>query len=112
MLRAGKLRYFGTIEQLDPDAGNDAAGQPVIEWVTFATANGELLPLVSGFERLIAGALQSGSMFKFTCRRIEGVTTAMRFNYRGRIFDIRSTRDIEERTRVTEMILEEGVNRG
>ena len=63
-------------------------------------------------EQLGGDAFLSQSTYRITIRWISGITTAMRVNWGGRLFNIANTNDIEGRNRVLELTCTEGLSHG
>ena len=103
---ASRLRQRVTIEQ--PSESADGAGGTTRSWTTLATVWAELLPL-RGAENLLAFQQQAELTHRVTLRYRDDVTTAMRLSYDSRVFNIRSTRNVEERDQLLELLVEEGV---
>lgn len=95
-MRAGRLRRQITIEV--GTATQDATGQEILSWATFATVRASVEPL-NGKESFTAEQEQAKATTRFRVRYIEGVTPKMRVNYDGRLFNIVSVLDPHDRRR-------------
>jgi len=87
---------------------DDGYGGKTISWATFATVWARVKPL-KGFEKLRAMQIQSEVTHKITIRYRSGITTGMRVNFNSRIFNIKSSININEDDQWLEIIAEEGV---
>jgi SPP1 family predicted phage head-tail adaptor len=85
-MRAGELREFIVIEQRGASAP-DALGEATPVWQTFARAWARLDPL-RGREFQMPGQEAAERRIVLRTRSIDGVTSAMRVRFRGRILDI------------------------
>lgn len=103
-MNAGKLRHRATIQQLVNT--DDGAGGSIETWQNVATVWAAIEPL-RGNERYTAQQVQSTLTHKVTIRYREGIKPQMRLTYKGRIFDIESVIDIEERHRWLELFCSE-----
>lgn len=91
-----------------PTETADGAGGFTITWNNFASVWAEIIPL-RGREELQSAKIQEVKNFKITIRYLSGITTKMRINFGGRIFNIRAVMNMMEESSVTEIIAEEGV---
>ena len=105
-LYAGKLRHSITIERetITPD---DSGGQD-IEWTTNKTLKAFIKPK-SGNERLRGMQLESPTTHAVFIRYTADILTTDRVNFGGRLMQIRSVINIEERSKWIELGCEEGV---
>lgn len=103
-MNTGKLRHRATIQQLV--STDDGAGGSIETWQNVATVWAAIEPL-RGNERYTAQQVQSTLTHKVTIRYREGIKPQMRLTYKGRIFDIESVIDIEERHRWLELLCSE-----
>lgn len=100
------LRKRITIETSTETA--DTAGGFTTSWATFATVWAGFEPL-RGRENYQDMILQSTTNYRVTIRYLAGVTTKMRIKLGGRLFNIRSIMNPEERGEMLEFMVEEGV---
>lgn len=106
MMNVGQLRHRVTIQQLT--RVEDEGGGYAEVWTEVATVWAAIKPL-RGNERYEAQQVQSTLTHKVTIRYREGIKPQMRLTYKGRIFDIESVIDIEERHRWLELLCSEVV---
>jgi SPP1 family predicted phage head-tail adaptor len=96
-VRAGLLRHRITIER--PTETLTTLGEPVQSWTPVATIWVSVEHRDAG-ERFSDGRIFSERRTRFGGRwLISGVTTPMRVNFGGRLFDLTSVDDLEERHR-------------
>lgn len=105
-MRAGALRHTLVIEQ--PTETQDAHGQAVPSWSTFATVPGSLEPL-NGREIFAAAQVQAEITARARIRYLAGVTAKMRITFESKIYAITAVIDRELRHRELELLLAEGV---
>jgi len=67
---------------------------------------------ISAREILAAGQVQGEITHRIRCRYFEGVTTATRIVYKGRIFDIKSALNLREKNSELEILCTEGASNG
>ena len=108
-MQAGQLRRRVTIQQRS--ATQDEYGQPLNSWTDVTTVCAAIEPM-SGRELLAAQAVNSEVSHNVTIRYIPGITAAMRLNYGGRLFNIHSVLDENERHRMLTLQCSEGMNDG
>lgn len=111
MIRIGRLRHYVTIEQ--PVQTRSASGAAVVtSWSTVATNVPCSIDPISGREFLAAGQVQSEVDTKITLRTFPGLTTAMRINANGVLYDIRAV--LPDPTQRSHMLVmcKSGINRG
>jgi SPP1 family predicted phage head-tail adaptor len=104
-MHSGELRKRATLQTETQTP--DGAGGYALAWADVATVWVEIQPL-SGSEVLAAGHLEGHVTHKVTLRYISGMTTDMRLLYGGRVFNVRSVMNVDERNRWTELLVEEG----
>lgn len=105
---ASRLKQRIIIQQ--PIETADGVGGTTRSWNDVATVWAELVPLRSGRgEALVNRQLEATVTHRVTIRYRADVTTAMRINYGGRVFNIRSVTNIGEANVTLEMLAEEGV---
>jgi SPP1 family predicted phage head-tail adaptor len=105
-MRTGERRKHVILqsEQQTPDG----AGGYTLAWTNFATVWAEITP-VTGDTVFVSGHLEAHITHKMTIRYLAGVTTDMRILWNSRTFNIRAVTNVEERNRVLELLVEEGV---
>jgi SPP1 family predicted phage head-tail adaptor len=105
----GLLRHRIAIEAgtRTPDAGGGTSN-PWAAPTTVAEVWAAIQPL-QGDERLRAQQLQSRVTHKIVLRYRPDIRTSHRVNFNGRIFNIRSVINLDERSRWLELMCEEGV---
>lgn len=82
-----------TIEESTPT--DDGRGGQTDVWTTFATITGFVTP-EKGSESLKDDRVDTNQMYKFAFQHIDGVTTEMRVNYNGDLFNITSVESIKD----------------
>jgi SPP1 family predicted phage head-tail adaptor len=102
----GELRQRVTLQQEVP--ATDGAGGYGLVWADIVTLWAKVEPL-TGRERVAARKIEESVTHRILLRRRRDVTAAMRIFYDGRLFNIRTVRDLGERDRFTELLAEEGV---
>jgi SPP1 family predicted phage head-tail adaptor len=110
-VKAGKLRHLVAVERL-VDQTPTAEGQPAQEWAPLARRYAAVEPvegLGGGREYLQANALQADLTHQVTVRYLAGVTPKMRVNFGGRILEVISVGNVEERDRMTVLWCKEKV---
>lgn len=105
----GKLNKRLTIQQRAP--GQDASGQPTLNWVDVVTVWAGIRPL-SSRELIAAQASQSEISHEITIRYRSDVTAAMRGVYKGRYFNFGMPRNMDESNRELVIPATEGLNKG
>lgn len=105
-LLASLLRHRVTIEQ--PVLVADGQGGYTKSWSTFATVWARMIP-ASGSENASTGQQVSEINYRVTIRPLAGVTNAMRLNWGGRVFNIRSVMDPDGMEASLVLNVEEGV---
>lgn len=104
--RAGLLRHQITIES--PTRTQDSLGEPLLTWSTFATTRASVEPL-RGMELIQAAGVEANITHRVTIRFRDGLRPDMRIRHRGRVLNIVSVSDIEERERRIEIMCKEQV---
>lgn len=99
------LRWRITIEQLV--LSDDGQGGHSESWSTLATPWAKLEPL-SASQIWHAQQLEHRVTHKITIRYRNDIESNMRILFEGRIFHIKSFRDLESQKRFTEIMAEEG----
>jgi len=93
-MRAGKLSHPVTIQR---DAGVvNSSGQVIPNWVTYAERRAGIRPL-SGREYMQAQSLGAEVTHEVAIRYDQGVTSGMRVLHNGRILEIESVMNIDEK---------------
>jgi head-tail adaptor len=112
MLRAGKLRIRGTIEQRG--ITQDASGDQSQTWTTFLVAYMSIIGLSVGRESVNAEATQNVSIYTVEMRYFPGITAGMRIRYGTRYFNIIKPPKSDEEGRNRRMAFEvqEGLKDG
>lgn len=95
-MQAGKLRHRITIER--PTETSTPLGEPVQTWVLVTTLQVSIEHRDAG-ERFSDGRIFSERRARFGGRWVSGLTTQMRVNFGGRLFDLKAVDDLEERHR-------------
>jgi SPP1 family predicted phage head-tail adaptor len=108
-MQAGQLRKRVTIQQRSQT--QDEYGQPLLTWSDVATVYAAIEPM-NGRELIAAEAVNSDVTHNVTMRYRAGITAAMRLNYQGRLFNIHTILDENERHRMLTLICSEGMNDG
>ena len=108
-MRAGQLRHRVIIQT--PTETQDAQGQPVKSWGTFATVHANVLPL-KGREYFNAQQINAETTTKFVIRYLAGITEKMRISYDSKLYNIQGIVNVGERDRIIELMCGEGVNNG
>lgn len=103
---AGKLRHQITIQQ--PTRTQDSFGEPLLTWSAFAVTRASVEPIV-GRELTQAAKVEGDMTHRVYVRFRDGITTDMRILHRGRVFNILSVGDVEERERRIEIRCKEEV---
>lgn len=114
VLSAGTLRRRITLQQQSTSV--DAYGQPVVTWADVATIWASLEPSF-GRELIAAQAVNLDQPTTITIRWQSAFSNprsvaAMRAVYKGRIFNIHSVQNEDERNSMLTLIASEGLNDG
>ena len=107
--RGGQYRHYITIQQR-VDAV-DGFGQPQPTWSTFAQVFAAVEPL-NGREFFAANQFETEVTVRIKIRYLSGVTTKMRVNWSGKVYDIKSIINISERDKIMQLMCREGTNDG
>lgn len=94
-VRTGELDRRITIEQ-PTTTGYDGAGQPTVEWTSFATVWAKREPL-SGSEQFAADQRYARQGAVFTVRHLPGLTPAMRVFCEGTYYQIEDVAEMDRR---------------
>lgn len=113
-MRANELRHRIDIQVRS--TGRDAQNRPLDTWSTVASPRAKIVPL-SGRERFSGNAGRTDISHLVTIRYQAQFSSpqsmaGMRFLYAGRIFNITSSRDVDERHFDIELTASEGMNDG
>jgi SPP1 family predicted phage head-tail adaptor len=117
MIAAGKLRHRITIQELSaasPDV--TGSGMPDESWVDVASVDASIEHLsgteLYGTELYAAQEHHAEVTTRITIRYRSGINAKQRIVFRGKIYNIKSAPDFEERRRVIKILATEGVNEG
>lgn len=102
----GSMRHFITVQSATSSV--DSGGGRAVVYATFR----KLLAHVkqeSGREKYEQGVLGDKSVFTFTIRYVDGITTAMRIKFDNKFFQIRSIINEDERNKYLIIKCDEGV---
>lgn len=105
-MRSGDLRRRVTIQKQVPS--KDSEGLPIIMWLNVATVYAAIEPL-RGREFFQAGAEISEVNTRIRIRYLSGVLPNMRVLYGSRIFNVRTSIDIDDRHREMHLMCQEVV---
>lgn len=100
MIQSGELKNKLSIETLT--ITQDTRGTPVDTWTEFANVWGAIKP-ISGREYFDSQTENTETTHRVIIRFLSGLTTKMRINHGGRLFDIESIINPKEQNR--ELIL-------
>lgn len=103
-MRGGRLRHLVVIQKNTP--GQSGSGAEVPSWATFATTYAAVEP-IKGREYFQAGRVNAETTHLITIRHAAGVDEGMRVSWDGRLFDITSAINIEERDREMQLVCTE-----
>jgi len=106
-MKIGQLRH--RLEIQEKRSVMDEWGNQVSEWFTVATAWAAIEP-IRGEEYWAAGAQQRETTHRVTMRYVPGVTPKHRLLFGNRILEIESTLNLEERSRLLELLCKERLN--
>jgi SPP1 family predicted phage head-tail adaptor len=106
-MKIGQLRH--RLEIQEQRSVRDEWGNQVSEWFTVATAWAAIEP-IRGEEYWAAGAQQGETIHRVTMRYVPGVTPKHRLLFGDRILEIESTLNLEERSRLLELLCKERLN--
>lgn len=102
----GKMRHSIEVRELQ-EVPDNMGGQST-EWVTVWTKKA-LIETLSGFERLRSMQLKATLTHKIVIRYFAGLTPKHQILFDGRLFQIRSVINVEERNRFYELSCDEVV---
>ena len=105
-MMAGRLRHRVDIESVTES--QTASGQVTRSWSLFEPVWANI-GRVSGNEYVQGETQIAEATHKIECRYLAGVTPKMRVNFNGRIFNILSVANVDERGIRLEMITKEAV---
>lgn len=106
-MKIGQLRH--RLEIQEQRSVRDEWGNQVSEWFTVATAWAAIEP-IRGEEYWAAGAQRGETIHRVTMRYVPGVTPEHRLLFGDRILEIESTLNLEERSRLLELLCKERLN--
>lgn len=106
-MMAGALRHRITIQE-DKGATVNALNERVEGWTTLTTRYGSVEPL-TGRELWTAQQVQADITHKIRMRYYAGMKPTMRLVFQGRIFNIGSIRNLEEKREELEIFCKEQV---
>lgn len=109
-MNPGDLRHRITIQSPTGTAQNQC-GEDVPAYTTFATVWAAVEPL-RGREYLEAQKIRPEMQYRVRIRYLAGVTTDMQVVYRGKILDIQSIINVDERNRELHLMCLEGDQNG
>ncbi len=98
-MRAGALRHPIVIEEVTSEA-RDAVGGVTPTWTTFASP-WSAVQSGAGREFFAAKERHGTISHLFIIRQLDGITPKMRVSFDGRVFDILSAINVDERDRAT-----------
>ena len=93
-MKIGKLRHKITIQKFTHS--RDSFGAMIPEWVDFASSWASISP-VSGKEYFAAHQINAEITTKITIRYMPGIAPEMRVAFKGRVFEILSVLNFEEK---------------
>ncbi len=108
-LRAGRLRHRGEIER--PDKTTNEYGEPDVSWLHVATVWCSIEPM-RGRERMDAMHVQAEVDTRIIMRwgrHVEDVAPSYRFLARGKVYDIKSVINVDERDREIHLMVREHI---
>jgi SPP1 family predicted phage head-tail adaptor len=104
-MNIGKMRHKVTIQK-DDGAGNDGGGNVVANWVDVATVWAQVTPMSADVRQ--AGQDMHQITHTVTIRYRNDINSAMRFNFNGRILDIKHIKNVDERNQELQITCIEG----
>lgn len=111
-MQAGKLRHRVTLQRYVLGSPSQTlTGAPDGGWEDYLTVSASIEP-ISGREPFLAQAHLSEITHKVRMRYRDGITSAMRVSWNGRLFDIKYSMNWEERNRELQLLCVEGVSEG
>ena len=103
---AGKLRHPISIER--KVSAPDGVGGVELTWESIIDLRAAIDP-VSGNERFAAQRIEADVTHRLLFRWFDGLRASDRINFKGRLFNIRLIRNLEEKNRIYEVTAVEGV---
>lgn len=103
MFAAGRLNQRITIQQ--PAASQDAYGEMVPSWTTFATVWAEVKPVL-GSEAVVNGMTLAQAPVKVRIRHLAGVLPTMRVVHETRTLAVRSVAEMDSAGQIDELLCE------
>lgn len=109
-IRAGRLRKRVVVEVATDGIGDD--GSPTVTWKTFKERSASVEPVeTSGREYLQGASIEADITHTVGMRWFSGLTPKHRINYGGRILEIQSVTNVEERGRMLIVFCKEQIGR-
>ena len=103
-MRAGLLRHRITVQAAT--SSRNATGEPVAAWAAVGVRWGQILPL-SGREATPGSQVEGRNTVRITIRYYPGLTAEHRLTHDGRIFEILSVINPNERGIISDCLCEE-----
>ena len=102
MIASGKLRKYITLERMTytQDA---TTNEPVEDWKVWGSVWANIDP-IAGDEQFASQQVQGKATHTVTIRYIEGMTGQWRARYAGRIFQVETPLNVEERNRELKLL--------
>lgn len=107
-MRAGRLRHPVNIERPDPE-NRTATGAAEPSWSLVAQTYAAIEP-IKGREYFEAGRVNEETTHLIVLRYLPGLTSDMRVNWNGRLFDLQAVINKDERNRELECTAIERTN--
>lgn len=108
-MQAGKLRHRVTIQS--PPTAQDEVGQPVGDWVDFATVWADVR-FINGLEAARTGIPTSAVTASIRIRYLAGVSANMRVLHDGKVFDVKAVLPDSTSRRYLDLSAQTGNNNG
>jgi SPP1 family predicted phage head-tail adaptor len=108
-MRAGKLRHQIVIQNMIES--HNSYAEVETSWVDYATVYAAIEP-IQGREFFAALQVNAETTVRIRIRYLSGVTKKSRVTFEGRIYNIQSIIDADERHREMQLMCSEGVNDG
>lgn len=105
-MRIGKLRHKCTIESYS--ASLNTFGEEAKTWATFCTAWCDIKPL-NGNEKYVGAEKYATATHQVIMRFYAGIAPKMRLKYGERVFDIQAVLNVNEASKMMQLIVEEAV---
>jgi SPP1 family predicted phage head-tail adaptor len=109
-MKAGRLRHRVTIQQqtITPDGmggGNETWSNVATVWADVTTSQGNI---GMNMEAVVSDQTRTVNMFRVRIRYRSGIGTNMRLLHRGRVLEVLSIANIDERNREMILLCREG----